>query len=76
MVYARPPEPKAVGNDYVVFNPRLAFDAEILAKLAPALESTHTMRVWPKTREAGKDELEILGICAPVCGTATVSKGD
>src|ERR1700720_956046 len=54
VVYARPPEPKSVSNDYVVFNPRFAFDAEIVAKLAPALESTHTLRVWPKTREAGK----------------------
>src|SRR6185295_394622 len=61
VVYARPPETNAASNDYVVFNPRFAFDAEILAKLAPALQSTHTVRVWPKMAGAGKEELEIWG---------------
>ena len=65
VVYSPPPEPKAVSNDYVAFNPRLAFNAELLAKLAPALESTHTVRVWPKPRGAGKDELEIWGFARP-----------
>lgn len=74
VVYAPPPDPKSVSNDYVVFNPRLAFDAEILAKLAPALESTHTLRVWPKLREAGKDELEIWGFARPSVGPPLLVK--
>jgi hypothetical protein len=73
-VYARPPEAKSVSNDYVVFNPRLAFDSEILAQLAPALESTHTLRVWPKTRKAGTDELEIWGFARPSVGPPLLVK--
>src|ERR1044072_1672495 len=55
------PEPNIADNDFVVFNPRLAFSAEILSKVAPAVESTKTIGVWPKTRRDREDKLEIWG---------------
>jgi hypothetical protein len=61
-----PPTQDILGNQSARFRSRPAFDAEILAKLAPALESTGTIGVWPKTLSGERDRLEIWGVVPPL----------
>src|SRR6266404_832373 len=62
IVYALP-EQASVGSNYVTIDPRLSFDSQILAKLAPALESTQRIAVCKKASR--KNQLEIWGIAPP-----------
>jgi hypothetical protein len=60
------PERETFPNEQVVFNEPLEFSAEIISKIAPALESTQRIGVWSKTVRGGKDELEIWGFTLPL----------
>src|SRR5262245_53129904 len=55
-------------RDHVVFAKPLDFDAEHLAKLAPALESTGAIAVW--ANEQDKNKLEIWGFAHLLLGGA------
>lgn len=69
LIYERP-SAYSVGNNLFAFKKPLPFDVRALVKLAPAVESTSDIGVWP---DAG-DKLTIWGIAPPLRGLSLYIK--
>lgn len=65
-----PPSAYSAGNDLYAFKKSLPFDVRALVKLAPAVESTSNIGVWPNA----EDKLTIWGVAPPLRGLSLYIK--